>query len=422
MTLTVDDLRHADTGGVAAAAGLLAGVTNRLQGHGTTFVDKVLTPVRAGEEWTGAGQPEALEVVSADAIAVATAASRLQLAVNTLYLFSQIIGASARTVGSIAGQAEAAKMHVALDGTVDPGDDTSGDREERAEGWTKALQGELRRAERIDQISADTMRRLAGHDTRNGKGYTLPVFSEYAGNNLLQRSTAAWKLPYRPEWKPYSNTFNAHGGYLLGPDNRLYPIVVVTDTRQTEDPRWHTIGTRKGYDDFAPDPTGDVANGIAIFLGKLAGLGAKGYPVDGERTKTLRFGGPTAPTVGDTGVPYPKRPGTEGYKPGEHPGQPDLGRTPGARPANPVPNSLGGLQLIGAAGEGAVLASRVDDGHQYAYETVYQQDDKGHLRAVVKTYQVQADDQGVPKVYSTSAHVGEDGTYEHHPLDTPAPG
>lgn len=440
MTVTVNDVRYVDVSGITDAAGLLSGVISRMRDQGQDFVDQVLTPVTAGRDWRGAGQPQACEVVSANAVAVVTAVSRFRVAVNTLHLFASTIGDCARKVGSVAEQAEAAHMVIAMNGSVDPGEDTSGDRKERAAGWTKTLQAELHRAERFDQICADTLHRLAGRDTGSGKGYALPVFSQYAGNDLLRRSVAAWNQEYKPDWTPFANGFDLGdtawweatgaicppgggkdgGGFLLGPDMRFYPIVDVDDTTETEGGGWHTLYARRGYDDFAPDPSLDAVAGSAIIGGSIAGGNyGQGGITDGVLTRALRYGGPVRPILDDPGQPYPKRRDTAGYEPGQEPGKPTWGRNPGSPPARPVPNSLGGLQIADSAADGAVRASHIADGHRFAYETVFQQNDQGEIRAVVKTYQVRTDVAGNAVVQSTSSHLGDDGRWEHEPMRTP---
>lgn len=429
MTITIQELRFAGTDGATAAGTLLAKVAQHLYHQGAAYSRKVMLPLRQRKEWTGAGQPQADAVVAADGVAIYTAASRVQHAANTMRLFAAVIGLCKSTVDATMTKAESKGMTIASDGTVTPGDDAGDDEKKAADRYTKTLHKQLTQARHIDRLCADTLRRLCGHKAHGHDGYDLPVYSATYGNHLYERSAKAFNESYASKWNPYdfryqpgrdewwqalAGTFppcvlgkpdavTGGGGFVVGPDMRLYPLVTVSSTNQTDGKDgWRTLFTRAGHKDLAPDPVRDRRAAMQLLFGALAGAnyGSGTGAADKKLTQSLAVDAPVSPTLPRPLTTYPER---------EH-GYGD------AAAANTV---MFPVQAVGAGLDGWERGQQVAGSHYYAYQTVFQQNDAGQLRAVVKTYQVVYDQNGVPAVAPTQGYLDSNGHYHHAPFHEP---
>ncbi|MQA05622.1 MAG: hypothetical protein GEV07_23850 [Streptosporangiales bacterium] len=417
MSLTISDVRYAKVSGLTDAADGLSRACRQLRTAGAEYFAEVVHPLLRKDGWRGTGQPAAAEVASADGLAIYTAISRLTVARNTLRLAASVLGGCKSKIDTVATRAENAQMTVHSDGTVDPVFD-AGDREADAKAWTKTLQAQLRRAETFDHVCAVALTRLAGRKAGKKDGYALPVYSAYSSPNLFRRARAAYQENYGAGWKPTANTHDlgsrawraalpaglpctpdgkrgvAGGGFLLGPDMRLYPIVAVSDTRHTGDDGWRTVSVRLGLDSFDLSPEETRRLQEQVFTGAVLGAsyGRAGY-VDPQLTRAIRHRGERPPSL---------------------PGQAPTDRLPPGRDLDPRYGRLNGALLPAQLADAVVQAQKISNGNVYAYETVFQQNGQGELRAVIKTYQVRDG-----KLESTSSFVDRHGNYVAGEMEVP---
>lgn len=423
--VTVSQLDTAVVSGIHEAAGAVWRVANDLYHEGTDFGRSVRTPLNGGEEWHGAGLAEAKSVVEADGLAVFTAVSRLQLAANTMRTFANGIGDCQRTLRQQMGLAYADDMTIDDDGTVDAGANADNDMHLKARQYEKKIKLQLRMAAKLDKVCSATLTRLTGQKADGQDGYDLPVYSPYAGGDLLKRSRHAYTEQYTlPNFSDINFAFRGSdgrspGGFVLGPDMRLYPVQPISNyADRFGGGGWHPIATQTGFDAFNPPSESELRWARAAVL--AGGVAGAPYPLryaDAEQTKKV------ADSLAGGG--NPELPPTEGRNiPGAK--LTDDQRThiewSGGRPTRTyeAPSGAtryaGGPELVANAGKGAVISDHLDDTSKYAYRTTYQQNDQGQVRAVVERYQV-GNDEGTPKLATQSGYIDENGKFIPTNLD-----
>jgi len=271
---------------------------------------------------------------------------------------------------------------------------------------------------------------------------------------------AAMTLPGCESFGP--DRYYAGGGALLGPDNRLYPIVVphlviddrhhvtidadVPDTMPSAaslggaDPGWTMVDYRTGIDRIQSEPGTwwKTATGAAVATGLSVALGVDDAQLAGVR---LRAGSAAAyergtPVASDNGVPDGAGAVLPGREPtvwlvvdgraGEYPISevPDLPLSPSQRLAAPGPNdtALGRIQTAGNVFTlatqtltGFVTARDLDDGRHRAYEVIFEENVDGRRRARVQSFTLEAKQWGA-ELYGWHLFVDPDGGLRQSPV------
>lgn len=428
--LTVSELEGASLGGVRDAARAVRKAASHLRHEGTEYGRGVRTPLYRGEDWKGAGLHEAKAVVEADGLAIFTAASRLTVAANTMTSFADGIADCKATLNEQKASAEDEDMTVKNDGTVEPKESNS-QSDAAAKRYEKKIKQQLRMASRLDKVCAAALTRLTGKSAGGKSGYGLPVFSAYAGGDLLKRSRKAYSELYTngPDLQATSFAFSSGlwedkavgtqqcmrkgdlppgGGFILGPDMQLYPIATAKNVYDNQgDAKWHTIGSRVGmsYFDLPSKQDLDRARSGAIMVGAIDnGKVAQASWADAEQTRQaygMLANGSVVPSL-PSGTDVPRQPIQ------------NTGRT------NEGIDAKGGAFQIGmGATQGAVVAKHMDDNYAYAYRTTYQQSDDGQVRAIVERYKIGYDSNNERHLYAYSSRLGEDGHFQDSNLEHP---
>jgi hypothetical protein len=215
------------------------------------------------------------------------------------------------------------------------------------------------------------------------------------------------------------------GGGLLGPDGRVYPIVVphlVIDDRHHftadadpgrstpnvgslggGDPGWDLIGYRTGTEriESAPTPWLKIVTGIAVATGLDIGAGVDAGQLAGIHLRAGSRAQFSATAPGLTPV--------------------DLSvMTDGSAVTSPrAPVAAGVLSLTIGAATGYVAARDLDDRGQRAYEVMFEQHADGRLRARVQTFTLESGPRGVG-LYGWHLFLDADGDLHQSPISYPA--
>jgi hypothetical protein len=213
--------------------------------------------------------------------------------------------------------------------------------------------------------------------------------------SLTVGDPAEWaRLAGADRYFPNGGTYTG-GGFIKGPDGRLYPLVIpnITDgegntfqaddgvgggdisTLDGADPGWFTLYSRRGIGD-----TSDTSIGERLAAGFLAATGAPmpyvyGKPAGRGDYDGLRYG---------SGRPdwyYEAEP------PKAQPGGMELITDQSGKPIRP-PGWATGANLAGAALSAANAASEIDDAHLAAYNVLFEANPDGRRRARLEQYQI----------------------------------
>ncbi|MFC6341461.1 hypothetical protein ACFP8W_05700, partial [Nocardioides hankookensis] len=221
------------------------------------------------------------------------------------------------------------------------------------------------------------------------------------------------------------------GGFIEGPDGRLYPLVVpqvmidgvpygadaspdgprIQDLDGADD-GWHLIGQHTDYDQLDDVSSVDkflvAAGGVAgadmgpagdlVRRTDLAGdlhLSSSGYP---------SLGGGEISSHDARDLPADLPPDFEGDQPGYHPARADR---------------LGGaLDLAISGGEGFLAAKGIDDNAHHAYDIRLEQNDDGRTRALLTVYDVfENRESGETVIRSSYGWVNDDGDLAQTPYN-----
>ena len=221
-----------------------------------------------------------------------------------------------------------------------------------------------------------------------------------------------------------ASRYYSGGGGLLGPDRRVYPIVVphlVIDDRHHftadadpggstpsvgslggGDPGWDLIGYRTGIEriESAPTPWSKLVTGIAVATGLDIGAGVEPGQLAGIHLRAGSRAQFSATAAGLTPV--------------------DLSvTTDGSAVASPrSPVAAGLLSLAIGAATGYVAGRDLDDRRHRAYEVMFEQHPDGRLRARVHTFTLETGPQGVG-LYGWHLFLDADGDLHQSPISYP---